>query len=730
MPSARSETRTAKPRCCPSLPGPSRASVMVAKPGGSGSGGLDILGTVRARRAVLTSWTRSLPRAGSRADSFVPRFMSETANWWTSRGKQAAAARHRHALVRASRPARCCPNPRALRSPDLEGGTAADPAGRGIGNGRTADRNGSSPGRRPDPRFGRARAAAGLLERAIEYFESRSPGIGAAPRLLLARARSLPGRDRRGRGPAAEPGSARWSRSGRLCRRRPAAGLLLRRGEHRSSTTWWRFSSTRGDDRRAPFRSSSADIATARGRSAATGARGTDFRPSCRGAALEQDACGPSSDGMALLYCTWVSDRLADLERHPRRAPFFALPYRPARLRRLAGLPGGAGARGPPPRKPREPARPCTTSSYGRCCRHWRVRGAHVVPDGSLQALPFASLLGSPDGAVSGRGPRRWAWPRAERSSCARRPLQRQADRTGAALGRSATPGSIGAPRGLSDLPGAEAEAAEVAGLYERRYVLTGPGGTRPAFLEGLRSAQVVHFAGHAVSGANAEQDVCCWRRASRDTGALDLRSSRHGQRAPGASCRTGRLPHRRGNGLHGGGALSVARPFLAAGVPSRSSPACGTSTTRGPAFLRRSSTATFLLAGELRRPCGRRRWASCREVDRQLAHPSSWAGFVSLGGVSAREAPPIVRRPPRLRPVTRRPRCFSSREGRRTVPGGLKGVGHGYRCRSSSQDCVRWSTDGEGRSAQVLLATRGESGRSAAVVLPEHTPTLVVGLR
>ncbi|PYQ19310.1 MAG: hypothetical protein DMF81_22310, partial [Acidobacteria bacterium] len=56
----------------------------------------------------------------------------------------------------------------------------------------------------------------------------------------------------------------------------------------------------------------------------------------------------------------------------------------------------------------------------------------------------------------------------------------------------------------LSNLPGAEMEAAEIARLYARSELLTGSAATKTAFLDSVRRSQVVHYAGHAASSADA----------------------------------------------------------------------------------------------------------------------------------------------------------------------------------------------------------------------------------
>src|SRR5207247_8234912 len=120
-------------------------------------------------------------------------------------------------------------------------------------------------------------------------------------------------------------------------------------------------------------------------------------------------------------------------------------------------------------------------------------------------------------------------------------------------------------------LPGAEAEAGEVARLYAHAELLTGSAATKAAFLERAHGSQVVHYAGHAASNADAPSTARLLFAADAgtgDSGALYLHEL--GQRGfPRtrvvvlAACRTAAGPVSRVEG-----ALSLGRPFLAAGVP------------------------------------------------------------------------------------------------------------------------------------------------------------------
>jgi CHAT domain-containing protein len=124
---------------------------------------------------------------------------------------------------------------------------------------------------------------------------------------------------------------------------------------------------------------------------------------------------------------------------------------------------------------------------------------------------------------------------------------------------------------GLSPLPFAEREAASVAALYRPSVLLSGAAATREEVLKHMASASIVHFAGHAVHNevAPAMSYLLLAPSSPADDGrfhaseiaALQLRGTRL---VVLGACSTGT-----GVARFGEGPLTIARPFLAAGVPS-----------------------------------------------------------------------------------------------------------------------------------------------------------------
>jgi CHAT domain-containing protein len=190
--------------------------------------------------------------------------------------------------------------------------------------------------------------------------------------------------------------------------------------------------------------------------------------------------------------------------------------------------------------------------------------------------------------------------------------------------------------RGLPDLPAAEGEAAEVASLYGRSDLLTAGAATPQAFLERMKGSQVVHYAGHAVSSDHAPEKTRLLLAAdgvAGDGGALYLNqlgrdTLRHTRVVVLAACRTGAGAVSRAEG-----ALSLARPFLAAGAPD----VVASLWDIDDALSRRFFVAfhrALLAGGDPALALRNAQIAYLRSPDRALSHPASWAGFICMGGL------------------------------------------------------------------------------------------------
>jgi CHAT domain-containing protein len=122
----------------------------------------------------------------------------------------------------------------------------------------------------------------------------------------------------------------------------------------------------------------------------------------------------------------------------------------------------------------------------------------------------------------------------------------------------------------LTSLPGAEKEMNRVAALYPQAETLTGPGATKSRFLEEVGRHEIVHFAGHAIS--NEEFPLLSMLVLAPETGSAGALMAHeiYGLKLERtrlvvlAACSTARARISPGEGV-----LGLARPFLAAGVPS-----------------------------------------------------------------------------------------------------------------------------------------------------------------
>ncbi len=195
------------------------------------------------------------------------------------------------------------------------------------------------------------------------------------------------------------------------------------------------------------------------------------------------------------------------------------------------------------------------------------------MPDGDLQSLPFAALrdpdthryliedhavLESPSASVFASGVtrlRQWSGQRFESALLVGNPV----------LDRDAS-------SDLKPLPGSESEAIAAAQFYPRHEVLIGRGATKGRFVAAAGGYDVVHFGGHSV--VNDEYPLLSRLSFSPNRDGEMSQSLfaheishidfSHTRLVVLAACSTATGTVSRGEGV-----VSVARPFLAAGVPT-----------------------------------------------------------------------------------------------------------------------------------------------------------------
>lgn len=127
----------------------------------------------------------------------------------------------------------------------------------------------------------------------------------------------------------------------------------------------------------------------------------------------------------------------------------------------------------------------------------------------------------------------------------------------------------------LSHLPAAEREANAITAFYENRQTLLGKKATKQAFLEAIKKADVVHFAGHYVTVHNAPLSSFLLLAQNKKEAAENEKNSiltnaeLLGEKLPRAklvvlsACQTGIEHYYNGEGM-----IGLSRTFLAAGAP------------------------------------------------------------------------------------------------------------------------------------------------------------------
>jgi CHAT domain-containing protein/tetratricopeptide (TPR) repeat protein len=258
------------------------------------------------------------------------------------------------------------------------------------------------------------------------------------------------------------------------------------------------------------------------------------------------------------------------------------------------------------------------------------------IPDGVLQSVAFASLWNRQTGRylvedyLLGLAPSGTVFVRAS---------------SDAAAPRTPAPRAlvVGNPHfdrhlwtGLSDLPGAEAEAGEIAPLYRRSMLLTGKEATKTAFLSGVRGSDVVHFAGHAAASADdpaRARLLFAPDSTGGDSGALYLHQLGREVFAPTRVVVLGACRTAAGAVSRVEGALSLGRPLLAAGVPDVVGSLWDIDDSVSQRFFIAFHRA-LLAEGDPILALRTAQLAFLRGDDVSLAHPASWAAFICMGGL------------------------------------------------------------------------------------------------
>jgi CHAT domain-containing protein len=185
----------------------------------------------------------------------------------------------------------------------------------------------------------------------------------------------------------------------------------------------------------------------------------------------------------------------------------------------------------------------------------------------------------------------------------------------------------------LLRLPGSEEEARQIAAIYPDSKVLLDREATKTAFLDAAGQYEIVHFGGHAISNEEfplLSRFVLAPDLRTGDGGSL-LAHEIYGHRFPKtrlvvlAACSTARARVSPGEG-----ALSLARPFLAAGVPSVVASLWDINDEQSRFLF---DTFHRLVAEGL--PPHQALHEAQIRIRRQNLHPSVWAAFEVIEGSS-----------------------------------------------------------------------------------------------
>jgi CHAT domain-containing protein/tetratricopeptide (TPR) repeat protein len=257
-----------------------------------------------------------------------------------------------------------------------------------------------------------------------------------------------------------------------------------------------------------------------------------------------------------------------------------------------------------------------------------------IVADRALHTLPFSALIDRETGRYLVQDHAIAMAPSMTVFLELARPSRAQLPRSVLAIGN---PQVDGEELNLPDLPGAENEARDTVTTYPAGDLLTRADATKDQFLARMNQHDVVHFAGHAISNTTfpALSKLLLAPTTVR-SGSL-FAHELAGRRFTGvtvlvlAGCRTSTGQIRRGEGV-----LSLARPFLAAGIPVVVATLWDLDDSASrPLF---SAFHKALRRGLAPADALREAQLSMLRSDRIKARPLTWAGVVAISGIAGLE--------------------------------------------------------------------------------------------
>jgi CHAT domain-containing protein len=258
-----------------------------------------------------------------------------------------------------------------------------------------------------------------------------------------------------------------------------------------------------------------------------------------------------------------------------------------------------------------------------------------IVPDGDLNAVPFSAL---PDGESGNYLVERYALSMAPSGRMYLSALAHKRHRVRALSLKVTAFGDPAFDRTLVDelvrLPKAKEEARKIASIYPRAKLSLDSEATRDQFFMALGNSDIVHFAGHAITNAKTPlASFLVLASAGADSGivyASDLYKFRLStSRLVVLSACSGLA----GKDLGREGVESLARPFLAMGVPAVVASLWQVNDRPAGALLvefhrRINGHASF---GEALRKA---QIAMLHSADLEFMSPAAWAGFQLIGAL------------------------------------------------------------------------------------------------
>jgi CHAT domain-containing protein len=258
-----------------------------------------------------------------------------------------------------------------------------------------------------------------------------------------------------------------------------------------------------------------------------------------------------------------------------------------------------------------------------------------LIPDESLHTVPFAALKNPRTGRYVIEDHAITVAPSATmfaRASDRLRSLSPRANRVFVVANPQIDPADAS---NLTTLAGAEDEARRIAAAYPDSVVLTGSRASKAEFMKAAGAFDIVHFGGHAI--ANDTYPLLSrliFARGQDHSGILfshellEMQFDRTSLVVL-AACSTAVGPLKKGEG-----AISLARPFLARGVPAVLATLWDVDDRASDVLFK----AFYMNLRSGRQPVEALREAQLdllRNADARWHKPAAWAGFITTGGIN-----------------------------------------------------------------------------------------------